>query len=265
MTMHLLSEAVFDVTIWRDDYEQSVTELTAAGPALRPMAESVLAHPETGWWFGPMLRDRQLWHVSGIQTEFSAAREPFVPNRGPTSWELYAQKPAWGLQTSTDTTRSGFSSLLVGNSLCAYDLGPIDYPLERLRLTVSPSARVYTVDGPEAWRRLCLTYPVRYGNGAIAPSQESFERLHADFLHKPWYTRGHIIPDFASVSSDFDAVHITLSGLLTGSHVRLEGPEGWTWLWGFDAEVTFWLRWVFENAERLPDLTEPILTPPQLR
>ena len=125
MAMYLLSRAVSDVRIWSQNYASEVAALLAAGPELRTLAESVLALPATDWWFGPMLREQQLWHVSGDHTEFAASRQSFVPDREPTLWERYAQKPAWGLRTSTDVKRTALSSLLVGESERAGDLGPI--------------------------------------------------------------------------------------------------------------------------------------------
>jgi hypothetical protein len=264
MTMHLLADAVCDVSIWRSDYEPTVEHLLTAGPGMRSLAQAVLAHPGTNWWFGPMPRDRQLWHVGGIQTDFLAARNPFVPEREPTDWERYAQKPAWGIQTSTDAAKSGLSANQEGASGSAGDLGPVEYPLERFRLLISPSARIYSVNGPGSWRRLCLAYPGTYG-GQRGPDAAVSARLRGYYGDQAWYTPGQVIPDFAAIARDWDGVHITLGGLLTGSHVRVDGPEGWTWLWGYDAEMTIWLRWAFDKVERLPDLTEPISTPSQFR
>ena len=120
------------------------------------------------------------------------------------------------------------------------------------------------MDGPEAWRRLCLTYPGAY-DGEREPDSATFARLRNMYGDQKWYNPGQIIPDFAAVARDWDGVHITLGGLLAGSHMRLDGPEGWSWLWGFDAEMAIWLRWTFDDVERLPDLTEPISIPPQFR
>lgn len=68
---------------------------------------------------------------------------------------------------------------------------------------------------------------------------------------------GRLVPDWAAVARDWDAVHLTLGGALTAEQVRVEGPKGWTELSGWDAELTAWLRWRFDDVERLPDLPQP--------
>ncbi len=63
-------------------------------------------------------------------------------------------------------------------------------------------------------------------------------------------------PDWSAVAHDWDAVHLTLGGLLTSEQVRVESSAGWTELWGWGAEQTLWLRWCFTAVERLPVLAE---------
>jgi len=105
-------------------------------------------------------------------------------------------------------------------------------PFARYRLTIAPTARIYEIDGPNAWRRLCTRYPTA-GEDA------------------------RLVPDWSAVADEWDGVHLTLGGLLTAEQVHVEGPEeGWTEHWGWDAEQTVWLRDVFTDAMRLPDLAE---------
>lgn len=49
--------------------------------------------------------------------------------------------------------------------------------------------------------------------------------------------------------------------LLAAEQVRLDGPEGPTEFQEGDCEQTVWLRWVFDEVERLPDLAAPPLPP----
>jgi hypothetical protein len=44
--------------------------------------------------------------------------------------------------------------------------------------------------------------------------------------------------------------------LLTAQLVRVEGPGGFTELQSWDSEQTAWLRWCFDEVERLPDLAQ---------
>lgn len=231
--IRLASAAVDEVTIWRGDHEAIVRDALNQGERLRELARAVLAEPAAGWWFAPLDREAQLW-VSPLERA-DTPPHPVVPDRVPLGWEHYAQKPIWGLFTSTEV--DGSCSQLVAGGDLGSDLRP---PLACYRMTVNGSARVFEVDGPDAWHELCARYP---------------NPGHAEPL----------VPDFAAMAEDWDGVHLTLGGLLTAEQVRITGPSGWSGLWGWEAEQTVWLRSVFDEAVRLPDITtreEPRWFPP---
>jgi hypothetical protein len=156
-------------------------------------------------------------------------------DRPATSWERYAQKPAGGLFTST----------LIGSSSSArvtIALGTSDFadafhaaPMACWRLGVAPGARIFEVDGPQAWHDLCARYSV-----------ESLD--------------GRIVPEWSLVARDFDGVHLTLGGLLTAEQVRFASAADWSQHDGWDFEQTLWLRWCFTSVEPLPDMP-PVLEP----
>ena len=231
-TFRLLGQALIDVSVWRMDHAAAVKDVLAAGPRLKPLARAILSRPEAAWWFGPLDRRAQLSAVNPTGT--TVPTPPIVPARPPSKWERYAQKPVWGLYTSTEV--AGTSSFLEGAAACAGDLGPLVYPVARYRLTVSATARVFTVDGPAAWHRLAVTYPAPEPGGLLS---------------------GRVVPDFGAVARDWDAVHLTVGGLLTAEQVAVDGPAGATELQGWDAEQTVWLRWVFDEVTRLPHLLGP--------
>ena len=151
----------------------------------------------------------------------------------PTSFERYAQKPVGGLFTSTGAEATSSALALLTDGYGDYQLEP---PLIRYCLRASSAARVFEVDGPQVWHRLCAAYP--------APGED-----------------GRLVPDWAAVAREWDAVHLTLGGLLTAEQVRVDGPAGWVEHWGWDAEQTVWLRWRFDAVERLPDLPTPLRSP----
>ncbi|GBD15125.1 hypothetical protein HRbin26_00011 [bacterium HR26] len=62
------------------------------------------------------------------------------------------------------------------------------------------------------------------------------------------------MPDWSRVAEDWDAVHLTFGALLAAEQVRVETPEAWTELWGWDFEQAVWLRWCFTAVTRLPNL-----------
>jgi hypothetical protein len=53
---------------------------------------------------------------------------------------------------------------------------------------------------------------------------------------------------------DWDGLHLSTGGLVTTFAARPRAA-GCAALAGWDAESTAWRRWVFVDAERLPDLT----------
>lgn len=240
MSFFLTGRALDDVTVWRSDQADEMQKLLREGPRLRSFASAVLSHPDAAWWFAPLDRAFQL--LSENPGTAAVPVSPAVPERPPTEQERYVQHPEWGLYTSTEI--DGISSHLVSAQECVGALGPIRLPLIRYRLHTAADARIFEIDGPAAWDRLCRKYPAFEQGGLLG---------------------GLLVPDFAAVARDWDAVHVTLGGLLTSAHVAILGPEGQTALQGWEAEQTVWLNWVFDEATRLPDLVERIKTPAVLR
>jgi hypothetical protein len=216
------------------DHGWTVATVLAEGPRLLGFARSLLSVPEAGWLFAPLDRSAQLWI-----SEDGAPPDPaklLTPSAPPTNWERYAQKPANNPRGSiliafvTSTPVGEGSSVLAGaaNGAGDWDFEP---PVQQYRLRVAATARVFEVDGPDAWHRLCAGYP--------ATGED-----------------GRIVPDWSAVARDWDAVHLTLGGQLSAEQVRVESPAGWSELWGWDNEQTLWLRWCFTAVERLPVLEE---------
>jgi hypothetical protein len=128
------------------------------------------------------------------------------------------------------------SSYLVVASRGGGDLGPLKYPAARHVLTVKPDARIFTINDPGDWHLLCATYPSTDEGGLFG---------------------GLLVPDYEKVAEHWDGVHISFGGLLASEQVQVNGLEGRTELLEANAEHTKWLRWVFEDVSRLPDLESP--------
>ena len=96
----------------------------------------------------------------------------------------------------------------------------------------SSGARVLELDGPDAWVDLCRRYPL----------EVTATRRH------DWYrTTGRdsrwLLPDWAAVALDADAVHLTVAGYLTTAGRALDVTDGVaTVLAGWDPDVTVWLN-----------------------
>ncbi|MFW6195025.1 MAG: hypothetical protein ACOC5M_00705, partial [Chloroflexota bacterium] len=119
-----------------------------------------------------------------------------------------------------------------------------EYRIACWKMIAEASARVYEIAGPEDWHALCLRYPVEVGETA------------ARDLRKRWPGADRLTPDWQAVANDWDGVHLSLGGLLTAAQVVNRTPAGWSVQWGWECELTVWLRWVFEAMERLPDHDE---------
>src|SRR5690606_33785827 len=190
-----------------------------------------------------------------------------TPSAPSNDWECYAQKPAnnpRGTRTVaffTSTAVDGTSSMLAGGANYAGGDWEVEPPVQQYRLPVAPSARVFEVDGPAAWHRVCAAYPATRKARAPAPTGTPG--------WAPYHGAGsadgddRLVPDWSAVARDWDGVHMSLGGVLAAEQVRVESPAGWTEHWGWHNEQTLWLRWCFTAVERLPLLTE--LPPPPVR
>lgn len=259
------AKALFEMLPWMmPNHDANVETALAEGPRLVDFARSLLGVPEAGWLFAPLDRSAQLW--------FSEDGNPPDPSKLLTpsaEWansERYHQEPmnyqrgSFRMAFFSSTAVEGSTSVLIGRVLEAIDW-PVQPPVQQFRLVVSSSARVFEVDGPDAWHRLCVAYPappyepepVPEGHVGWSPYPGADPPLGLD---------DRLVPDWSAVARDWDAAHVSLGGLLASEQVRVDTPAGWTELWGWGAERTVWLRWCFTEVERLPALAalpEPVL------
>ncbi|GAB3107739.1 hypothetical protein GCM10027160_04770 [Streptomyces calidiresistens] len=160
----------------------------------------------------PLDHKRQLWLTPrGIKPSPENFR--FDSSRFPAD----TTKPSLAFWTSTD----------VGDFFTSWQAwleeGPDAHPKpwNIWHLEISPGVRVAEIHSPDTWGALCEKYP-----------------------HDA--TPGVLEPDWEAVSADWDAVHLSLRGLLTAQQVAVDcGSARTTQLLGWDAESTLWLRWRF--------------------
>lgn len=238
LSMRIAACAVDEVNPWRANHDELVAAFLLRGKQLGGFARDILDRPEAAWWFGPLGRTQQLW-LSRDESGPTATRLN-VPAGPPSPWEQYAQKPAGGLYTST--VADGTSAVLAALAEGVGDLAAA-FPKRRFtcwQLEVSPAARVFEVDVPQTWHALCVHYPVIRNDGRL-------------------------VPDWSAVAKDWDAVHLTLGGLLTAEQVRIDSPAGWSELGAWDCEQTVWLSWHFTAAARVRHLEHALPSPVVLR
>jgi hypothetical protein len=144
--------------------------------------------------------------------------------------------------TSTELDDTGVVTSFL--ACVAYGTGDIavDFrlPFAGFRLAIAHSALVFEIAGPREWHHLCTRYPATDKDGRL-------------------------VPEWSAVADDWDAVHLTLGGLLTSEQARVESAAGWTEHAGWDAEQTVWLRGAFSDVVRLPNIAELVEPPDWLQ
>ncbi len=226
----LSAECVSLFDMHNSDHDEVAAGALERGKELGAFPNTILEHPATAWWFDPLDLAHQVW--IGHEGKLPITSTWDKPGSPPDRWEVYAQKPT-GLQY-TSTLVGGLTSLFV-----AYDNGTCDLviwptPLPCWDLQIQSDVNVYEIQGPEDWHELCLRYPAA---GTNAQGRND----------------GRLTPDWGAAATDWNAVHLSLGGLVTSLQVRNESPEGWSMLTFQDSETTYWLNNVTSLARRLPD------------
>lgn len=232
-----LAKALSEINPWMDGFDRNVAEVLGRGPSLVDLAREVVEHPATSWWTAPMDRGRQVLLIEERE-------EPSSPPS--ISWESYAQRP--GERRVTSTLRGGYSCLDAQIESGTGDWPP--GPWRRFEANINDTARVFEVQGPADWHTLCASHP--YVN---------------DHRNSPAGV-GTLSPDWRSVATQWDGVHLTLMAILTAPFVRYQDAAGTSMLWSWDTECTIWLPgeslltgaalppW---NVEEMPDVTPLML------
>ena len=235
--------AAREMVVWSADHERESKAVLQRGPQHADLARAILEEPDTEWWFGPLAREHQIY-VPQDGSPPDPARL-VTPTQPPSNHERYAQKVAWPFCTSTliGAASSWFDAIDYGVGDIRQIHSPPPYPF--WRLTVDASARVFEIDGPQAWHDLCVRYPAEGAAGRAGRGNPDFSG-----------DKGRLVPDWSAVAADWDGVHLTFGGWLTTEQVRVDSASGWTYHWAWDAEQTMWLRWVFTSSQQMPDHQE---------
>lgn len=200
------------------EHLDNVSLVLKYGQSRRSLAEDLLDHPNSNWWFSPLNRNRQIWIA-----RYGQAFQDVVWERSPRSskqWETKAQKPAGGISTSTQEGS-------VSSQMVAYDLQVgdhiIDFPLTVVRVAVPQTHRIFEIHGPEDWHTLCESYP---GSSQGEPGDID----------------GKITPDWDAISLDWDGVHLSFGGLLTCEQTHYERNGTWSMHGSWQSELSYWFN-----------------------
>jgi SAM-dependent methyltransferase len=236
------------------DEEDRALSDPAVREALLPVARAVTAAPAAQWWATPVERDRQQYvewlgdrdyapALTGAAAELAARRSKMLEDE--RSARTRPEDPAaafggywWSAPIPSrlpETTRSipgigaaGLALLEDGHGWRSARCWPV---------APRPGARIYEVHGPAQWADLVGSYPLDVSKAR---------------RHEWWQVTGlagrWLIPDFAAVAADYDAIHVSVAGYLATAGRALPVGDGRTVLAGWNPDQTFWLADVLAYA-----------------
>ncbi|HEY6498311.1 MAG TPA: hypothetical protein VIZ20_02735 [Streptosporangiaceae bacterium] len=245
-----LADAVSWATYWQEpDAWDRQLATPAARDALSPVAAAVAAAPAAAWWWTPAALDDQhyvewidprhdhspaltgapaklaAWRRDTLADEDRAAERPADP-RAPWSGHWWSTPALSGLPA---TTRAAAGLGAVALALTEDAMGWHEARVWPVH--ARPGARVYELTGPAAWTELVRRYPL----------EVTRSRRH-DWFRATGRAGRWLIPDYAAVAADWDAVHLTVAGYLStaGAACPVDRKVA-TVLAGWNPDQTWWL------------------------
>jgi hypothetical protein len=246
--LRVFADAVANARYWQ---EPDGSDVLAAMPVVRAALGRVARHVAgsatgIGWWSAPLDRAAQhavTWddgpgepapraadRLARWRSEMAAqeararAERPADPG---ASWsgEWWSTPPS----DLVHTTRSLGESGPVGVWLVEDDMG-----WERAvthRVVAPAGVRVYEIDGADAWAALCRGYPL-----------EVTEQKRHDWYRTTGRDGRWLMPDWAAVAVDHDAVHLTAAAYLAAAGTAVPVDDGAaSIIAGWNPDETYWL------------------------
>ena len=240
---------------WQEPEPDDIAlEDPAVRAALVPVAAALEHDPRTLWWADPLDRTGQQcvqwpeanparltglpdalarWRADEQEDERAAAERPADPAaRWSGHW--------WSVPALAGLPQTARSLAGAGPVGLALVEDPGGWQEARCQL-VRPDddVRCYEIDGPDSWAGLVARYPF----------DVSKSRRHDWWRVTGWNGRW-LMPDYAAVAADYDAVHLTVLGYLTTAGRALAAGEpaasARTMLAGWAPDATYWLSDVLQ-------------------
>jgi len=260
-----LADVVSQAVYWQQPFG-AATDQVLADPAVRaallPVAEAITAAPGTRWWTSPadragqryaqFLGDHALpeprltgtagtlagWRSGMVADEERAARERPDDPAFPVSGRWWSTPALSGLPVTTRALPG------LGAARLALVEDGLGWPAARCwPLAPRAGARIYEIHAPDQWAELAGRYPL----------DVTRSRRHDWWRVTGWAGRW-LVPDYAAVAADYDAVHVSVAGYLATAERALPvggaGGAGGarTMLAGWDPDATWWLTDVLATA-----------------
>jgi hypothetical protein len=216
---------------------QAVTEAPAArwwstglGPGIQQYVEA-LPRKNGGPPLSGAAAGLATWRTGMTEQERLAAARPADP-AAPWSGYWWSSPVQAGLACTTRAL-PGLGALQI--------VAVEDWPgwEEVLCWPVTPRrlARIYEITGPDDWAALVTRYPL----------DVTKSRRH-DWWKVTGWAGTWLMPDYAAVAADFDAIHLTVGGYLTTAGRALVINDARCLLAGWDPDATYWLADVLTSG-----------------
>jgi hypothetical protein len=247
LMLRVFGRAVGDAAYWQppSDEDHALAE-PGVQAVLTPIAELITTSAAARWWDTPLDRATQTiverepdlpdlagiadklakWRADTVNGERQAFRDrPDDPaaNYGGHWWSVPA------LAQVPKTTRTIPDIGPVGLGLVEDALGWTNgrcWPV-----SVPPNARVFEVTSLDSWAELVGRYPLD------VPYSRRHDWWRVTGLDEHW-----LIPDYAAVAADHDAIHLTAAAYLSAAGCPVRAGGGFTMLAGWDPDQTYWLN-----------------------
>lgn len=256
--LHRVADSVDSARYWQDpDEVDRVLGRPAVADLLWPVAEAIGAAPAATWWSAAVALDEQVlvdWRPvsdrspqlkGGAAVVLSQWKQRVADNEvrlrtrhvsaewwSPPIWGLSveeAQRWGTGRPELHSTTRS-LPGLGAVELLLVEDRAGASSALCRTVRCGRPPT-VFEIQDADDWRDLVERYPIEVTYGRRGNWRE------ATGLDGRW-----LLPDWALVAQDYDAVHLSLLGYLASSGRALQlDPGVATFIAGWNPDKTYWL------------------------
>ena len=259
-----VAHSVRDAAYWQEpDADDRLLADPRVLSALRPVAALTVRAPATQWWTArldlgdqwfvswlwkkrqkraepPLLTGaatrRSRWRADAVLEERHAADERPASHDAPHSGSWWSTPVFSGLVTTTPRLPDGVPAQLT------FVEDPIGVKRARVaRLQPQSEVRVYEIAEPSDLVDLVARYPLPMDRA------RRHDWYRTTGCRGPW-----LIPDWAAIRQDYDAVHLTVLGYLAAAGRPLPVGDHYTMLAGWEPTKTWWLNDVLEQA------TEPV-------
>jgi hypothetical protein len=190
---------------------------------LRRVADSLDAHGIGDWWSAPIAIAEQFLLDSEWPQRSDLAHDVAIASSRLDRYSSWWSTPDLPVSLDARVVRNGQPWLLddYQSRPVVVSSTPVDFG--------NAKPRVYEIASARDWAEFVNSYPY------TAKSFLTYDWGYPD-------STGLIIPDWAKVAKDWDAVHVSVSGYLSAAYRPLPIRHGWTVLAGWHPGATVWLR-----------------------